>query len=131
MKKKQNKTKHQNFSSFSFLLLDTSLQRVMMSVVLIIHQLRLPELCTTAVIHKCIMKISCFVTVVLDSAKYLNIYVILLELVDLIYVCGSYFIFTILKFFPTLIPILCSPSFMEHKYYSADYGSGESGCINR
>lgn len=74
------------FSGSSFLLLDTTLQRVMMSVVLIIDQLRLPKLCTTAVIHKCIMKISCFVTVVLDSAKYLNIYVILLELVDLIYV---------------------------------------------
>ena len=65
------------FSSFSFLLIDTSLQRV-------IHQLRLPELRTIAVMHKCIMKISCFVAVVLDSAKYLNVYVILLELVDLI-----------------------------------------------
>lgn len=53
------------------------------------HQLRLPEWHTTAVMHKCVMKTPCFVSVVRESAKYLNIYVILLELVDLIYVSAS------------------------------------------
>lgn len=64
MKKTQTKPKPIFcFSSFSFLLFDA----VMVSVTFIIHQLRQPEPPTVAVMHKCIMKISCFVAVSLTQ----------------------------------------------------------------